>query len=135
MMPVAYRTTDVTVRVSRAPRRSLRKAVTASERGCLSTQSKAGCNANTRLVPARTNVEPNCAFSCGFGIVTDGPPTLVPSSRCSVKLSIVRSSAPAVTIRLSDVLKTKPGQSSPPDGVSLTKLGESTNSERNGDGV
>jgi len=77
-------------------------------------QPNVGRNEKSRVVPARMNVVAVPAANSVDGILTEGPPTFEPSSRCTVTLSSVRSWTPAVTMKSTDVLNTDP----PKHGVS-----------------
>src|SRR3954452_11296970 len=54
------------------------------ECGAATPHLNVGVSKKVRLVPARTTVLANGAVSADCGMVTPVPPTLVPSSRCSV---------------------------------------------------
>src|ERR1700751_4042330 len=69
-------------------------------------------------------VEPNCWFSCTEGTVTDGPPTVVPSSSVKVAALIERAVPFDVMTKVRFGENPEPGQLKPPSAVKLIKLGE-----------
>ena len=92
-----------------------------------------GFIAKVRLVPPTMTVDPNRDRSCGEGIVTDGPPTVVPSISVNVAALIDRDDPFAVTIRSNDGENPWPGQLKPPSAVKLIRLGETiTNAATDG---